>query len=1173
MVRREGTSFWAKLEATVGQDVERRTPISRVTLSDITERKAAEGLLRASEAFQRDILNSLAAHIAVLDRQGTIIAVNAAWERFARENGMQHAVGTGTNYLDVCRRACGDFREEAGAALAGIRAVLQGHQPLFSLEYPCHSSEVQRWFTMRVTPLSPQTGGVIVSHIDITDRKLAEEETRHLHGLVAQEKDRLSALVNSIPDEIWFADTEGRFTLTNPSASREFSLAATDVTDVRQLAESLEVYRPDGSPRPLAETPPLRALEGEAVRNVEEIVRTPATDELRYRQVNSSPVRDATGNIIGSVSVVRDITDGKRAEAMLRKSEERLLLASQAGGFGTYAFDFETGVGDWSPELKVLLGVGAGDPLPLDADMLPVCLHPDDRAGFLAAMTWANDPHGDGRIEIDYRVVWRDGSVRWLRLRGRTEFTGEGEHRRPRRAAGAAVDITAHRQSEEALRESERRYSALFANKLNAMAHCRVITDEQGWPVDYWILQVNDTYERMIGDKKANIEGRRVRDVFPGVEHSAFVHIGVLGKVALEGGEVLSEAFLETTQQYLLIYAYSPLPGEFTAIFTDITERKRAEILLQQSREQLRALAMQVEAVLGQRGVVQGHDYRGVAVISNLKPVPGSPWFLVTKVDAAEAFAPWRFRSVLILASIFGVVLAASSAIGLVWQRSEKAHYCAQLEVERARQCSEERYRITLMSVGDGVIATDSQGRVELMNPVAENLTGWPQVEARGKPLEDVFRIVHEETRQPVENPVSRVLREGVVVSLANHTALVARDGTERAIADAGSPIRDARGALVGVVLNFRDQTQERESQQALQRLRREWEDIFQAIGHPTVVMDSQHRLLAANRAVAAATGKTAEQLQGLTCYQVFHDPCRTGPPEDCPMEQVRISGRTEMQEMEVETLGRTYLVSCTPVADPAGQLQKVIHIATDITLRKQTEQDLRASLAEKTALLSEVHHRVKNNLQIVVSLLNLQASGTQEPGVREVLADAGHRVRSIALLHELLYRSPDLARINFARYAAELCIYLLRCHGSVAERVRIERRVERVDLPLQDAVPCGLIINELVTNALKHGFPEGRAGNITLELRPEDGQRIVLRVSDDGVSMSAEAQLQPIAGLGLRLVSNLATQLEGELTVERPATGGAAFRVTFPLPASRGTLNRTPTADAEAGEANRQEA
>jgi PAS domain S-box-containing protein len=159
---------------------------------------------------------------------------------------------------------------------------------------------------------------------ELETRSRAEQEIKRLLASIREERDRLDSLISSISDEIWFADEKGRFALANPTAVREFGVDATSAMEVEKLISSLEILRPDGSPRPLEESPGLLSLTGKAVRNLEEIVRIPASGELRYRQVNSSPVRDAGGNIAGSVSVVRDITELKKAEDELRRSDATL---------------------------------------------------------------------------------------------------------------------------------------------------------------------------------------------------------------------------------------------------------------------------------------------------------------------------------------------------------------------------------------------------------------------------------------------------------------------------------------------------------------------------------------------------------------------------------------------------------------------------------------------------------------------------------------------------------------------------------------------------------------------------------------------------------------------------------------------------------------------------------
>ena len=220
-----------------------------------------------------------------------------------------------------------------------------------------------------------------------------------------------------------------------------------------------------------------------------------------------------------------------------------------------------------------------------------------------------------------------------------------------------------------------------------------------------------------------------------------------------------------------------------------------------------------VMAVTGTEGAVIGRDDRGVEVFASLHPVPDSPWFLVAKMDAVEALAAWRVRSALILALNFVLVLSALAIALTAWQRAKKHQFIALYRAETARHQSESRHGVTLMSIGDGVIVTDAQQCIELFNPVAEVLTGWKQADASGRPLGEVFHIINEYTRAQVENPVGRVLREGSVVGLANHTLLIARDGTERPIADSAAPVHDAAGAITGIVLVFRDQTDERRAE------------------------------------------------------------------------------------------------------------------------------------------------------------------------------------------------------------------------------------------------------------------------------------------------------------------------------------------------------------------------
>jgi PAS domain S-box-containing protein len=249
---------------------------------------------------------------------------------------------------------------------------------------------------------------------------------------------------------------------------------------------------------------------------------------------------------------------------------------------------------------------------------------------------------------------------------------------------------------------------------------------------------------------------------------------------------------------------------------------------------------------------------------------------------------------------------------------------------------------------------------------------------------------------------------------------------------------------------------------------------------------------------------------------------------------------------------GRVRWIHATGQAffNDAGQAVRFTGTVQDITESKRAEELIKASLAEKEIMLREIHHRVKNNLQVISSLVSLQADTLTDEEMRGEFNDVRDRVRSMALVHEKLYQTGDLAHMNFADYAASLLQYLWRSHGALAEKVRLNLKVASVTLPIESAVPCGLILNELAGNALKHAFPDNRCGEVTvgMEHDPVSGE-VSLLVSDDGVGLPEGLEWRQARSLGLRLVQMLAGQLQG--TVDTGPGPGAEFRVVFPLKGS----------------------
>ena len=216
-----------------------------------------------------------------------------------------------------------------------------------------------------------------------------------------------------------------------------------------------------------------------------------------------------------------------------------------------------------------------------------------------------------------------------------------------------------------------------------------------------------------------------------------------------------------------------------------------------------------------------------------------------------------------------------------------------------------------------------------------------------------------------------------------------------------------------------------------------------------------------------------------------------------------------------------------------------------DVTERREAEQRMKASLAEKETLLKEVHHRVKNNLQVITSLLQLQSDGLAEPRLLALFREAQDRVRAMALVHESLYRSGNLAAVNFGTHVEELAGTLLRSYSTASAPVRLETQTEPVELDIDVAVPLSLIVNELVTNAFKHAFANGRGGVLRVVFREEKSGALFLSIGDDGPGMPADVAPELSTSLGLKVVRILAAQIGGRIEVRREP--GAVFALTFP--------------------------
>ena len=332
-------------------------------------------------------------------------------------------------------------------------------------------------------------------------------------------------------------------------------------------------------------------------------------------------------------------------------------------------------------------------------------------------------------------------------------------------------------------------------------------------------------------------------------------------------------------------------------------------------------------------------------------------------------------------------------------------------------------------------------------------------------------------------------------------------------------------------------------------------DDILESMSELLVVTDPHLDIQRVNRAVQEQLGYTAQELVGQSLGILFAEPIVgaeiASPPENVLGVHEHVLATKQGQRTTVHWAGSELL-------DPSGVLQGVVCAAVNITERKLAEQQLRASLVEKEVLLKEVHHRVKNNLQIISSLLALQARATADADVHRMFEECQGRIRSMALIHEQLYQSGELSRIDFSEYVQRLCYHLADSSAVLDGRVVLRIDVAAAPLPINLAIPCGMILNELVSNALKHAFPGDRRGQICVSFHVA-GRHHKLSVRDSGVGMDDRSSTHKNNTLGLKVVDALVRQLGGHLQYEN--IRGASFAITFDEP----TEPRAPADEVEA--------
>jgi PAS domain S-box-containing protein len=465
-------------------------------------------------------------------------------------------------------------------------------------------------------------------------------------------------------------------------------------------------------------------------------------------------------------------------------------------------------------------------------------------------------------------------------------------------------------------------------------------------------------------------------------------------------------------------------------------------------------------------------------------------------------------------------------------------------------QKTEAKLRIALKAARMGTWDWEIDSNRDTLDGNLRNLFGLRPGE-EVKTIEDFYSRIHPNDREHVIAAFERTRRDGI--HLDTEFRVMRPDGTHRWLMDQGDVLVDGDGKPRRMTGACVDITERKQAQEAL----RESEERFRLFvngvrDYALFQMDENASIVSWNDGAERVLGYTAAEIIGQPSSVIFvPEDVAAGQPEREIAEALR-NGRAADERWHLRKDGTRFWCSgvLTRIDDEHGNRRGFAKIMRDETERMHAKEQLTSSLAEKEALLKEIHHRVKNNLQVITSLLTLQSDTVPDDNTRHMFEEAVNRVRTIGDIHELLYRSPDLALVDFNLYLSRIAESLSSFYGSDRNRIAVRVDARDAKLDLAKAIPCGLIVNELLTNSLKHAFPDGNSGEIRVALRCE-GRGCLLEVADNGVGAPPGLTIENTTTLGLKLVSVLAQQLGGQVQLERDA--GTRFLITFPASGSQG--------------------
>ena len=1104
--------------------------------------------------------------------------------------------------------------EDCARTVAELGRLASGSRTLhFENRYRCEDGS-WRWLSWRAVPDADR--GVIFA--------VARDETelRAVRDSLRQSEAQHRVTLRAIGDGVLATDAQGRITMLNPVAETLTGWTESEARG-RACADVFHIVHEDS--RELAPSPVDEVLETGLVHALANHTALIARDGVERSIADSAaPILDGCGGIAGVVLVFRDVTEERERRRAAAVSAERYRLSLQASELGTFDWDMVTGTFVVDEGFERLLGrtLDRVDDLEQTAAEF---VSPQDVPVLLGLLEQVQRGLSTG-LDVELRVLTAAGEPHWVRVLSRVHSDTDG---RPVRMLGTLGSIDGRKGMEADLRSQLDLQTAVAETSTDLL---RSVGAGSYAAIDRALVRLATqvgamrafVFERS-GDRVSNTHEWCADGAEPQREGLQDLPIGRFGWLlgSLGGGQVVAVADRE---------ALAGVAGAEREAMGDVGDRSLIVAPLMDgaevagcvgladseprawTRSELALVGLVGDEISGALQRARAHEALAelnrtlerqveerTAALREAEQAGGVGSF---EFDVGSGLLRWSDE----LCRIYGrdPKTFAPSYEGFIEHLHPEDRAAVARETEAAVSRGG-RYGHTKR-----IVRTD--GEIRLIETRAEVVAGPTGRPARvvGVCLDITDRVRAEEARRESDRLNRATLdalpariavldERGVILGTNQAWRRFAEEnqGTPAAVGpggnylatcegagsgDGGQPremasaIRDVVGGVrphasmeylchcspgrrwfVARVTRFRgdgptrvvvaheEVTEQKLAEQRIQQSEHRFHALFEFAPDAIVMAGPDGSITRINRQAELLFGYPRQELEGQPvevlvpqALRGHHASLRQGFIE-APSARAMGGGRGPLEGVRKDGTVFPIDISLGPMDSPEGVL--VAAAVRDVSDRVRADAELRGALKEKETLLKEIHHRVKNNLQIISSLLSMQSDSSADAGARELLRESIHRVRSMALIHERLYQSESLARIDFGDYARSLATFLFRSYR-LGSAVQLTVEAETTELSVETAVPLGLVLNELVTNALKHALAAGGAGELRVSVRPEPDGRFSLTVADTGPGLPADFDLDAATTMGMTLVRALANQLKADLTVE--SGEGARFRVEF---------------------------